>query len=74
MVVEPLAATVNREVPVEEETVNTGNVGEVDVPCTTNVALGVVEPIPTLQLLVTLNIETPVEEEILKISFEPPVP
>ena len=39
-----------------------------DVPCTIKVAVGVVEPIPTLWLAVTLKTEIPVEEEMLKGS------
>lgn len=74
MVVEPLLATVRREAPVEELTVKTLSVGLVDVPCTTKVAVGVVEPMPTLWLLVTLNTETPVEEETLNMSLAPTVP
>ena len=71
IVVEPLAAMVNKEEPVSEATVKTLRVGEVEVPCTTKVALGVVEPMPTLWLAVTLKTETPVEEATLKISLVP---
>ena len=73
-VVEPLPATVNWEIPEELATLKISVVGEVDVPCTTKVALGVEEPMPTLWLLVTLKIETPEEEVISKISLLPAVP
>jgi hypothetical protein len=54
---------------VEEATAKTSKVGEVDVPSTVKVALGVVEPIPTLWLAVTLKTEMPVEEAMLSKSM-----
>ncbi len=49
--------------------------GEVDVPSTTKVAEGVVEPMPTLWLAVTRRMEMPEEEETSKGSTAPaPVP
>ena len=74
-VVEPLEPTVNKEVPEEEATIKTSKVGEVEVPTIDKVALGVVVPMPTLWLAVTLNTEIPVEEEMLKGSIVPtPLP
>ena len=49
-VVEPLAATVKTAASEEEATLKISRVGEVEVPSTTKVALGVVEPMPTLWL------------------------
>jgi len=67
-VVEPLAATVRKEALLEEATTKIGSVGAEDVPWTTNLALGVVEPIPTLPVAVTLKIDSPMEVETLNGS------
>ena len=68
MVVEPLAPTTKSRVLLEEATWKTSKVGEVEVPSTTKVALGVVEPMPTLWLAVTLRMEMPEDDETLKGS------
>jgi hypothetical protein len=44
------------------------------IPCTTSMAVGVEEPMPILELGLTVRIEVPEEEAILKISLEPAVP
>ena len=67
----PVAATLSITALVEEATLNTSSVGEVDVPWTDRVAVGVVEPMPTLWLLVTLRTETPEEDETLRMSLLP---
>ena len=53
MLVEPLAATVNKAVPVEEATLKTSVVGRVEVPWTERVATGEEEPTPTKPLALT---------------------
>ena len=62
IVVEPLAAIWKSGVLEEEATVKTGSVGKVEVPCTTKVELGVVEPIPTEPLDLTIKKDAPEEE------------
>src|SRR6185369_13146445 len=57
IVVEALAATLKTVVLEEEAILNKSSVGEAEAPCTTKVALGVVEPIPTLWSLVILKTE-----------------
>src|SRR5690348_1017977 len=75
MVVLPLPATVNKEVPVDEATVKTFKVGEVEVPSTARVAVGEEEPMPTVWAEVTARMEMPVEEATLKmVLVEPAVP
>ena len=69
--VEPVAETLNRTLWVEDATWKTSRAGEVEVPSTTKVALGVVEPMPTLWLAVTLKTEIPDEEEMLNGSKAP---
>ena len=61
----------NKVSPLEEATANIGSVGEVDVPWTTKVAVGEVEPIPTLWLAVTARIEMPVLDVMFKMSLLP---
>lgn len=69
----PLAKIVNTEALDDEATVNIGRVGEVEVPSTTKVAVGEVEPMPTLWLAVTARIEIPDEEATLN-GFNAPLP
>ena len=69
-----MAATPKSTEWLDEATLKTSRVGDVDVPSTTKVALGVLEPMPTLWLLLTLKTEMPVEEETSKISLLPPEP
>ena len=59
---------VKRETPEEEATIKGLTLPAVDVPCTTKVANGVVVLMPTLERLVTLNMEEPVLDEILNGS------
>src|SRR4051812_18308480 len=61
----PLADTCNIELPLEEATTKIGRVGNVDVPWTTKVALGVEEPMPKLPLAFIIAKVMPVEEAIL---------
>jgi len=63
MLMLPRAETWNNVEPVEEETVNKGNVGFVVVPLIAKTAKGVVVPIPMLPL-----------DVILSLSFELPEP
>ena len=59
----------------EEETWKTSKVGEVEVPSTDKVAAGVVEPMPTVWEEVTVRMEIPVEEVILRrLLVEPAIP
>ncbi len=58
----------------DEAATKTGRIGLVLVPWTTNVAFGVVLPIPTLWLLVTRRTETPELDATLKMSLLPAVP
>ena len=44
------------------------------VPCTTNIPVGVEELIPILELGLTVRIEVPEEEAMLKISEPPALP
>lgn len=55
MVVEPLAPTVNSELPVEEEITKTLVVGKVEVPWTDRVAMGLDDPTPTKPLALTVK-------------------
>src|SRR3989344_834003 len=64
----PKVSMVKRETPEEEATIKGLTEPAVEVPCTTKVASGVVVPMPTRERLVTLNMEEPVEEEMLKGS------
>ena len=75
-VVEPLAATVNREAPVEVATIKIGVVVllSVLIPCTTSMAVGVEEPMPILELALTVRMEVAEEEAMFKISLLPAVP
>lgn len=75
MVVEPLLATVKREVPEEEATTKGLMLGYVLVPWTVRVAIGLEVPMPTLWLAVAVRMEIPVELDTLKMLLvEPDVP
>ena len=52
---EPLLATVNWAVPLEEATLKMSVVGRVEVPWTERVATGVLEPMPTKPLALTVR-------------------
>ena len=75
-VVEPLAAMVNREAPVEVATMKIGVVVLLSklVPWTTNIAVGVEELMPILELALTTRIELVEEEAMFRMSLPPLLP